>query len=298
MKVIVVNNIAKAEMAPSGAILFWSKNASEVPQGWTLYDTAADAFIMGVDTAGINLTKTGALSHAHTVKNTGSYSHTHTISVTGIDPSQSLYTERLTGDSGSGVIANHNHSKPTINSVNSNSHTHTIDNTDSSSYIPPYVRYYLIKSSDDVQIPIGAIALWPNNKEQIPSAWRICDGSTYDGKTLPNIIGRFIYVPSDDAGLGSSGGNSSHNHSVTTTESRGNHRHGVYLNNTSSPTSGTTYLAVPGTAQRVAGAAHVHIGKTLYTSYAGSHSHTISNGLIAVDILPPYMKLYFIVKVQ
>lgn len=295
MKVIIVNNIAKGEMAPFGGLLFWSGKATEVPPGWTIFNGANDAFIMGTDTAGISLTKAGASTHKHTNNNTNSGGvHTHYRSTQSYYGSTSTKGLANNGTGGSSVIPNHEHSISDETSIgNSSSHYHTVNDTDSQYNLPPYIRYYLMSTNSE-PVPIGAIVIWSGSAESIPENWHICDGSNVNGINLPDIRNRFIYLPTNDTYQGLSGGGSIHNHASLYTNSAGNHSHSVYFAY-GAPSS--SIILKPGTAGGSASTGtHQHPGFSTVTNSTGSHKHVIFFN--QVEILPPYMKLYFIEKVR
>ncbi|HSA00312.1 MAG TPA: C25 family cysteine peptidase [Candidatus Paceibacterota bacterium] len=65
-------------------------------------------------------------------------------------------------------------------------------------------------------VPVGTIAVWSGTVESLPPAWVPCDGRS----GTPNLSGRFVMGAENEAG--STGGNTTHNHSL------GFHRHTAY----------------------------------------------------------------------
>jgi len=62
--------------------------------------------------------------------------------------------------------------------------------------------------------PIGGIIMWSGSPSKIPDGWALCDGQTANGRTTPNLKGRFIvgYDPgdSDYNSVGNRGGEKRH----------------------------------------------------------------------------------------
>ena len=49
------------------------------------------------------------------------------------------------------------------------------------------------KSYVDTSIPVGGIIMWSGTTgTSLPSNWKLCDGSTYNGITTPDLRGRFV----------------------------------------------------------------------------------------------------------
>jgi microcystin-dependent protein len=88
------------------------------------------------------------------------------------------------------------------------------------------------KSYVDTSIPIGGIIMWSGAGVTLPSNWKLCDGTTYNGVTTPDLRGRFILSSGQGSGLtnrttGGTGG------AETVTLSLGqmpSHTHGVSAN--------------------------------------------------------------------
>lgn len=295
MKVIVASNLSKN--LPIGSLLFWGGLASEIPTGWELFNSAADAFIMGTNTAGINLTKQGADTHVHTTSDTANGGiHKHDNKT--ITTNQNTGSQAAPGGS-TASVGFHTHSA-TLSTDNNGEHYHDISSTDSKDHKPPYIRYYLMKSIDVVDIPTGAIAIWAGRLIDIPSGWHNCDGSTVGGITLPDIRGRFIYVPSSDTDKGKTGGANSHSHSKPTYTYAITNAHFHHGTCTTSTYSGSSVNVVSGggTVER-SNASHSHPNKTFSTKQDyNEHQHTLPSIKSAVEILPPYIKAYYIMKVQ
>jgi hypothetical protein len=142
----------------------------------------------------------------------------------------------------------------------------------------------------------GQIIMWSSST--IPSGWYLCDGTN----GTPDLRGKFIYGASADGDVGSTGGVSTHSHTGGTSSSNGSHGHtgGTVSVGASSGTAtmysgGSYYAAASNTS-------HTHSGGTpsigSLNSTSNAHTHTISatSGNSTSD--PPYIKLYYIMKVS
>ena len=62
--------------------------------------------------------------------------------------------------------------------------------------------------------PVGGIIMWSGSPADVPDGWALCDGQTANGRTTPNLKGRFIvgYDPgdSDYNSVGNRGGEKRH----------------------------------------------------------------------------------------
>lgn len=73
-------------------------------------------------------------------------------------------------------------------------------------------------------VPVGGILAW--TRADVPDGWAICDGSTVEGQTTPDLRGMFVMGADDKHGVDSTGGASS----VTlTTNEIPSHSHGYYF---------------------------------------------------------------------
>ena len=294
MKVIVASNLNKN--LPIGSLLFWGGLASELPTGWELFNSAADAFIMGTSAAGINLTKQGTDNHIHTIGSTGSGGN-HTHSNISFTTEQNTTVQSAPTTESLQCVGFHTHSG-TLTFQESGGHSHSNYDTDSAEHKPPYIRYYLMKCIDAIDVPIGAIAIWTGRLIDIPSGWHNCDGSTVGEITLPDIRGRFIYVPNNDNDKGTTGGAKTHTHYINGKTGPRSHQHSFSHGQL---TYSGSYVWVqqytPKTIER-SKAVHTHAAKTYGTGLSASHYHTLPSLNSVVEILPPYIKAYYIMKVE
>lgn len=131
-----------------------------------------------------------------------------------------------------------------------------------------YPGYYL---------PNGVILLWYGDECSIPQGWAVCDGRTVNGRTTPNLRGRFVLgyaavgatgpnYPLDFAAtLGSTGGEQYHQ---LTLDELPAHNHGN-TGNVNGSTAGTSGN-YPSLFTGVSGA-HNH---GAFTGVTGQHTHT------------------------
>ena len=177
-------------------------------------------------------------------------------------------------------------------------------------------------------VPIGSIIMWTGNRVTLPSNYKLCDGTTYNGIPTPDLRNKFIIGAShhqdklalnsdsfnlkmnnnwdlktniEDGQLTTTGGNKnatlvSHNHGGNT-NTDGAHSHSV-------PSSLTVAYAPPLTPQYTfAGGQMDGIiqkdGTLSATSTGSSHYHAISTeGSSASNAnLPPYYALAFVMRI-
>lgn len=293
MKVIVASNLSKHTL-PINAILYWGGTSTELPAGWSIFTDAADAFIMGTDPSGILLTKQGSAEHYHSENGTSTDNiHKHADYVSGFPESSGVYTVTQ----GTDIEAVGKHTHPLGNGFyfeNSNGHSHTINNTSTNSHLPLYRRYYLMKYDGATEIPVKTIALWSGELDTIPEGWRICDGSTQDGFTVPNLKQRMIYIPATDSQVGSSGGYTIHKHGrASKTNDGGAHYHSLLFGGTHP--SANKIGVKSGSNALIAEWGHYHLGYK-YSKSSGAHNHTLPATNNA-NHMPPYINLYYIMKV-
>ena len=159
-------------------------------------------------------------------------------------------------------------------------------------------------------VPLGVIVMWSG--ASVPTGWALCDGSTVNGRTTPDLRGRFVIGSNSSRSIGTVGGAEnvtltvnqipSHNHSVSgTTGDNGNHQHSYtdsYFaefqsggnNNWWGSKSGYDGDNTPFNVSR-------------WSDWAGNHNHTFNvtsgstGGGQSVDKMPPFYALAFIMRV-
>ncbi len=158
-------------------------------------------------------------------------------------------------------------------------------------------------------VPVGGIILWSGADNAVPAGWALCNGQTVNGRTTPNLQGRFVMGSSSGRGVGTIGGAESvtltinqlpaHNHVVSgNTSSSGAHTHPfrafhANFDHKGSATEGST---------KDDGDGSFDDGNAVKS--AGDHTHSINltsqstGGGQAVGILPPFYAMAYIMRVQ
>lgn len=293
MKVIVASNLSKHNL-PINALLYWGGTSTELPAGWSIFTEAADAFIMGTDPSGILLTKQGSAEHYHSENGTSTDNvHKHANYVSGFPESSGGF--KVTQGTDIEAVGKHTHPEGNgFSFENSNGHSHTINNTSTNSHLPLYIRYYLMKYEGAENIPVKAIALWSGELDTIPEGWRICDGSTQDGFTVPDLQQYMIYIPATDSQVEDGGGNTIHNHGrASNTNSGGAHYHRLTFLSTYPDADKIGVKS--GSNALIAKWRHYHLGYKNSKS-SGDHYHSLPATNNA-NHMPPYINLYYIMKV-
>ena len=188
------------------------------------------------------------------------------------------------------------------------------------------------KSYVDTSIPIGGIIMWSGAGVTLPSNWKLCDGTTYNGVTTPDLRGRFVLSSGQGSGLtnrttGGTGGSEtvtlteaqmpSHSHNVSaTTDSKGSHNHTVTVtdpghyhqqNSNSGPNNrngGPWWGSATSGGGPVLYTESERTGISVSLAENGNHTHTItvtesSKGSgQAHENMPPFYVLAFIMRVS
>jgi len=132
-------------------------------------------------------------------------------------------------------------------------------------------------------VAIGQILAW--QASSVPENWQICDGSN----STPDLRGMFVYGKYDDSDTPTSASSTSHTHVGASSSTAGIHGHSGTVS--AGTDSGTSTL---GGANWYAAGNHTH-GASVSISDNGNHAH--STNLSSATGLPPYMLLYYIMKV-
>jgi len=136
-------------------------------------------------------------------------------------------------------------------------------------------------------ISIGQIIVWED--AVIPENWHICDGTN----GTPDLREKFVYGKSSDGESSLTGGASSHSHVGGVSSSNGAHSHGGFSGTTGGASSATSLFT--STVSQFAHGNHTHGFSAGDTTTSSNHEHTTT--LNSSSSLPPYIALYYIMKV-
>lgn len=140
------------------------------------------------------------------------------------------------------------------------------------------------------KVPYGVILMWNGTAATIPTGWQVCDGTN----GTPDLRGKFIYGANGDTSVGLTGGADSHVHTNPDTEyADASHSHKI-SGTTSAATGGAA--GTSGTSTTVASATHTHPFSTTSNAATSSHKHSVPDTASGTS-LPPYTKVYYIMKV-
>ena len=163
-------------------------------------------------------------------------------------------------------------------------------------------------------VPVGGIIMWSGST--VPTGWALCDGTTSNGRSTPDLRGRFVVGAGTGSGLsnrtlGTTGGAETvtlavghlpaHNHTFSgTTSSGGAHTHTYF----------DAHFAECCPNEKMFGSDeggdwdNRAVGQDRTTQSAGAHTHTYSGTTSstgsgnAIDNMPPFYALAFIMRVQ
>jgi len=131
-----------------------------------------------------------------------------------------------------------------------------------------------VSISDIGGVPVGTIVMWSNyNGASIPTGWALCDGQA--GR--PDLRDRFAVGAGSTYALNSTGGQASGTVGATS------------LNSSQQSSFGSGGFAGVACGGKGQPACSPYL--TGIASYGGSHTHS-------VDTLPPYISLYYIIKIS
>ncbi|MFO0001051.1 MAG: tail fiber protein, partial [bacterium] len=54
--------------------------------------------------------------------------------------------------------------------------------------------------------PLGGIIMWSGSVDAVPAGWALCDGRSSNGRTTPDLRGRFVIGATSGRVVGSVGG--------------------------------------------------------------------------------------------
>lgn len=294
MSVIVVQRRRRGAagfIVPAGGEILWYGSASQLPAGWEIDQAAFGNFVMGVNAGNATDSESGSNSHSHAYSSNTSHrgSHTHTYNVGQLtDASGSV---EHYGSTSNAQVTDAWHRHDGVNGLTSGSggaHSHSLNNTGSTTVLPPYRRLYWIKALVDVVCPVNGIVIWDKSYLERPDGFQVCNGS----HGTPDLRDRFVYGASGDGDVGNSGGSTSHSHTNSNVNAAGGHTHFVqpYVSweggGPASNYGGTGSMAGP----------HDHQTSGNLTM-DNDHTHSFGN-TSTITTLPKFVRLYYLMRTE
>lgn len=192
-----------------------------------------------------------------------------------------------------------------MNGVNGNGFNIPITTTETEMDYLVGVTSNIQSQLDDIQageVPVGGIVSYTGVFGNIPSSYRLCDGTN----GTPNLVDMFIYDAQNNTQSGQTGGSADqaivdHSHTAThghtnSTGSVGNHTHNLILNEPA--------FGVPPPVATKGGATNA----THTVDSGGGHTHSLSVGSTQVTVqsgasgtgknLPPFYTFAFIMRIN
>jgi len=144
----------------------------------------------------------------------------------------------------------------------------------------------LLVDGADVALPKGTIVMWYGSMTKIPDGWVICDGNN----DTPNLCGRFPYGASDTNNKGKTGGTNE----VLLAENQLAPHHHQYFGD-----DGLVDVLTVENRVKVVTGYDANSSKTHDYSSAYYKTTTPDKGQQkSVSIMPPYVSVYFIMKIK
>lgn len=274
---------------PAGGEIIWYGLATALPTNWVIDSYCSNVFVRGAAQNGAVNTPASDNSHSHSnPANTGAVAdHSHGIpagSVGGASGTNTVFPSGSVGYAGAG----HGHSFGATNTGAGGAHSHTLAGTAVADAYPPYKRLYWIKATVDAPLPVGGILMWDNPIASRPNGCQTCDGAN----GTPDLRDKFIYGAAVDADVNAVGGSDTHVHGNASTGNGGGHSHTVSIGTGSSGSSSGVSGYAAGVDVSAGNHTHDSSGST---STEAAHAHTVDN-TGAASSLPPYLKLYFVMR--
>jgi len=144
-----------------------------------------------------------------------------------------------------------------------------------------------------MSLPIGAIILWKRPAAEIPLGWQVCNGTN----GTPDLRDYFVYGASADGEVGTTG-NGVHSHTLpANTSSDGGHSHPMTIGVADTSQNITDGKDAGGSGVNRAADGHGHSGISGTSGSDSNHSHTAGGSTSSTTVTPPYIKLYYIMRV-
>lgn len=235
---------------PNTGVAF--KNSSALPTDWIQHVGSKTRFMLGAAAAGDGGTTGGGGSHTHTA------SHTHSVAAhlhgTVISAATSTPTVGIFNAGGFHGIGSHSHSTSFSNDGGTTGTT--APTTAGTSYEPSFYTLLAIQNNKgSVDWPGNLIGMWLGTLANIPSGWKICDGTN----GTPDLRNRFIKCADVVGDLGVTGGSDGHDHTDPASHTHTtSHTHTPTL----ADSGGASVETTTATAEQLARSDHTHGGTT------------------------------------
>lgn len=279
---------------PAGGEILYYGNAGDLPIDWSVDTALYEVFVMGADEGLATDVVAGSNSHTHSYSsNTSNIAdHTHTFDIMGLGAATGSQEHYPTANVNV-APAGHTHSATYGRTSGlGGAHSHTLADTGSADSRPPFVGLYWIEASADAECPVNGIIVWNKILGDKPDGFVICDGLN----GTPDMRDKFVYGAPNDAGVGSTGGATSHTHGNSDTNAAGSHTH-TLVGSTGNSGQNKRASNYDGTPAMAAGN-HAHSLPTgTITDTDANHTHTFGDTNSA-DSLPTYLKLYYLMRIK
>lgn len=257
---------------PSGVILLWAGTHAAIPTGWQRETGMDSKYVKG--TTGTVGTTGGALSHSHT---SAAHQHTmnaHTHTYTLDDISDLIWSADGSPKQGIGY---HGHGSGTSTGTSGGTLQNQTVTWSSVNHEPPYYELIFIKPSGGfAPIKNGVIGLW--NSSSVPSGYTFCDGS---GAT-PNLRNRYPKGAGTGADAGTTGGATSHQHTISHSHTSSNHSHtgpaGAIRNSAGDRQDGGSSGYAKNTHSHTVTMTNTNAGANAYTNTTAGSGDTVEPG--------------------
>lgn len=273
---------------PEGGEILWYGLAAAVPPSFVIDSFCSNVFIRGAAAGAASNTPAGENSHTHTNPAATGTEANHTHAIGGGGTGLSTATSTVFSSGSLDYAPAHSHDIPAGTSGAGGAHSHSLGGAAVADAYPPYKRLYWLKAIRETGLPVGGIIMWDNPIAGKPNGTILCDGA---GGT-PDLRDNFIYGAAADADLSASGGAATHAHANAATGTAGAHSHTLHLDTAAAPSGGSISGYTAG--EQVSAGGHTH-GLNATSDADASHTHAVGNTAAGTS-LPPYLKLYFIMR--
>lgn len=272
-----------AQTAYPVGVLGW---AAESVSGWTDDTNSSGRFLKGAATAGDGGTNSGSATHTHSVSShthTG-ISHDHSIGATSLsNPLSSI--EAGFGSSSPNWLARHTHPMDVVSASTGSLSSASGGTTGSTTLDPPNRRLRVLRNTGGgAQTRI--IGLYLGDVASLDPLLTMCDGAN----GTPDMRTYFARDRGSDS-VNSTGGSSSHTHSVPT------HTHSIssHVHDTNVSTSNTSSFKAPSFGDLGPSPTTGHTHSSGNTASATPSRSSSGSGMTnSVSHLPPYREAHFV----